>query len=1098
MRFWPAYHTISKKSLSLHYPRKFLVSGYLALALFVAGLNISGFIASAADANCQTFSETGFEVCGRFLAYWQQNGGLAQEGYPISAEFDEQQPPPPAGDGLVHRVQYFQRARFEYHSEKALPYDVLLGLLGTEQYTARYKAQPPALPKPGLDDCQYFAETNFRACGPFLAYWQQHGGLAQQGFPISDEFEEQNAPPPAGDGKTHKVQYFQRARFEAHPENAAPYDVLLGLLGAEQYKTRYGSNPPPAITTLASLAPALGHLDQEVSEFRLKDDWDGLSNLAPELAHFYLQRQGDHFEGEAVFSFAGRSAVSDFGTSRRETTRKLNIPLDQAQKFLRLLSQTPVQAGTYQPKIEHTDDYPSLRIEVETGAGPLQLYSASQGQDHIPWGATFAGKNFVINSDTPARALDILRPYLEYTAQKELAEKIQNSKLPPPPVLAAPGLHPLQPSRLQNSFSHLAAPGHTSEVYGLAYSSDGQRFATGGGLGDETIRLWEASGQLLRIIPVNHREVVALAFSPDGKTLASGSADGTIQLWDAATGQFLPVNFNPPAGQPKSFEGIEALYFTLDGQRLISGEGIFGRQIIIWEVKTGQVRATYEGSSVALSSDGATLALLSRGGEGLTLLNLASSQQKTILKEHKDLDGPLAFSPDGKTLTVGLRSDYKQKNTPILLADAATGQVRQTLRSPDTFLFSLAFSPDSKILASASFLAHETNLWEVATGQLQTSLKLAEEARFGYHMAFSPDGKLLLTGGDAIIGWQLSQSTPGQTAFKLEENRARVQALAISPDGQTLASATEGGEVKLWSATDGHLLTTLKGYDTSFPFPLPVTSVAISPDGKYLAAASGEARLGASMIKVWNLESRQELVTIRGHSELVWSLAFSPDSKSLFSASSDRTVRQWELSSGKRLAIFKGLVPEFYEFFTVAVSPDGQSLAAAGGGDNETGQYPIKVWDIKSGREIASLKGHNLAVRTLSFSPDGKLLASAGLDQTIRLWDYHTGQALLNLQVDTKTVNGETPSYERSAYDFNYGANTGTSSLGFSPDGQELASAHPAGYLRLWNPASGEEISTTPAQDSTGSFFVIFAPDGQKLFSGHYNDTTLKNWLVKS
>lgn len=93
------------------------------------------------------------------------------------------------------------------------------------------------------DDCQTFPETGFKVCGRFLTYWKANGGLAQQGFPISDVFTELNQPPPAGDGKEHRVQYFQRARFEEHLENQPPYDVLLGLLGAEQYKAKFGAQP---------------------------------------------------------------------------------------------------------------------------------------------------------------------------------------------------------------------------------------------------------------------------------------------------------------------------------------------------------------------------------------------------------------------------------------------------------------------------------------------------------------------------------------------------------------------------------------------------------------------------------------------------------------------------------------------------------------------------------------------------------------------------------------------------------------------------------------------------------------------------------------
>ncbi len=200
---------------------------------------------SAAD-DCQTFSETGFQVCGKFLTYWKTHGGLAQQGFPISNVADEQNAPPPAGDGKVHKVQYFQRARFEEHLENQPPYDTLLGLLGGEQVKVKYGN---GLPAPDStyqsNDCQTFAETGFKICGRFKEYWNANGGLAQQGFPISPVFEEQNAPAPAGDGKVHRVQYFQRARFEEHLENARPYDVLLGLLGAEQLKVKNTPPPPP-------------------------------------------------------------------------------------------------------------------------------------------------------------------------------------------------------------------------------------------------------------------------------------------------------------------------------------------------------------------------------------------------------------------------------------------------------------------------------------------------------------------------------------------------------------------------------------------------------------------------------------------------------------------------------------------------------------------------------------------------------------------------------------------------------------------------------------------------------------------------------------
>ena len=222
-----------------------VITSLLFLSLLITALSSAGTSQPAKADDCQTFKETGFTVCGKFLTYWNSHGGLAQQGLPISPAFDEQQAPPPAGDGKVYKVQYFQRARFEEHLENQPPYDVLLGLLGSTQYHVKYPTKPASVPHYGIIQCQTFSETGFEVCGDFLKYWQGNGGLAQQGLPISSVIEEKNADPPAGDGDYHQVQYFERARFELHQLNDPPYNVLLGLLGTEQYSTHYRPNLPP-------------------------------------------------------------------------------------------------------------------------------------------------------------------------------------------------------------------------------------------------------------------------------------------------------------------------------------------------------------------------------------------------------------------------------------------------------------------------------------------------------------------------------------------------------------------------------------------------------------------------------------------------------------------------------------------------------------------------------------------------------------------------------------------------------------------------------------------------------------------------------------
>jgi hypothetical protein len=212
-------------------------------ALLVAGVAL-GFVpqltptpAAAQQPNCRTFPETGMTVCGRFLEYWTEHGGLAQQGYPISAEFPEVSDV----DGHGYTVQYFERSVFEAHPENPAPNDVLLSLLGVSRYRQKYPDGAPGQAPNTSPGSVLFPPTGKRLGGRFLDYWNAHGGLAQQGYPISDEFIERSDL----DGKSYRVQYFERAVFEQHLENPAPNNVLLSQLGTFQFKNKYPTGQVP-------------------------------------------------------------------------------------------------------------------------------------------------------------------------------------------------------------------------------------------------------------------------------------------------------------------------------------------------------------------------------------------------------------------------------------------------------------------------------------------------------------------------------------------------------------------------------------------------------------------------------------------------------------------------------------------------------------------------------------------------------------------------------------------------------------------------------------------------------------------------------------
>jgi hypothetical protein len=204
---------------------------------------IARYLPGERQSNCQRFPETEKTVCGRFLAYWREHGGLAQNGFPLSEPFEEQS----TVDDRVYTVQYFERTVFQAHSELQPPYDVQIPLLGATFYQRKYPLGAPNQKANTEAGSETFPETGKSLGGRFLEYWRQHGGLEQLGFPISDEFMAVSDL----NGQEYLMQFLERAVLEYHPENAPPYDILLSHLGTYEFKTRYPEGQPNAVPTKA-------------------------------------------------------------------------------------------------------------------------------------------------------------------------------------------------------------------------------------------------------------------------------------------------------------------------------------------------------------------------------------------------------------------------------------------------------------------------------------------------------------------------------------------------------------------------------------------------------------------------------------------------------------------------------------------------------------------------------------------------------------------------------------------------------------------------------------------------------------------------------
>ena len=642
---------------------------------------------------------------------------------------------------------------------------------------------------------------------------------------------------------------------------------------------------------------------------------------------------------------------------------------------------------------------------------------------------------------------------------------------------------------------------------------------TDGNVSRVSFHLWEISSQHIATFEGHTHLVRSVAFSPDGKTLASGSQDSTIKLWDVATRTNIATL--------KHTHLVRSVAFSSDG--LILAVGSNSKAVKLWDVVTGRDIATLSGHahlvlSVAFSPDGTMLASGSQDGT-IKLWDVATRTNIATLR-HPHFVESVAFSPDGTTLASGAWVGNSSADAgTVWLWDVSTRQNIAKLEGHNGRVNFVIFSPDGKTLASGS--DDETvKLWDVAT---RTNITTLEGHRSSVRsVAFSSDGAVLASGSEdnssgswnnSVKLWDVATgenivtyrhvdniSSTYNPVFNIDKPSGQAQSvhsIAFSPDGTTLASGAGSwdgnGTVILWDASEWirprpQTLVKISGDDqqgtSGAELVNPLVVEVRDQNGNVLAGVSVMFNVIAGAGKLNEKFTVENITTdANGRAQSTLTLGPNPGTNTVkasvaglvtkievtFNAMGigtpttpivDGDYRIWHLPDGAIIRLGKGRLGDSDR--AVAFSPDGQLLAVASG---------IGVWlyDVATLRELVLLTGHTGRAEAVAFSPDGTTLVSGANDGMLKLWDVETG-------ANIATLGGDNRTWQQSVQ-----------SVAFSPDGTTLA-AGSYGEVNLWDVATKTNIATLEGHKKWVSS-MAFSPDGTTLASG-LNDDKVELWDI--